>query len=194
VAESQAITFHACSGLLAARRERDWIVLDFPVLVACETSAPAGLAAALGARPLGVYKNEHETWLVELESAATVRALRPDFTGLSRIGAGHCIVTATGDPGAGDSQAAGGIACDFVSRFFAPAFGIDEDPVTGSAHCSLAPFWTERLGRSALVGHQVSRRGGVVKVRMKGDRVEILGQALTVLEGTLRVAPEADRV
>ncbi len=202
VADSHAITFHARSGRLSACRERDWIVLDFPALVARETSAPAGLAAALGARPVGAYRNAHETWLLELEDGATVRELRPDFAGLKRIGAGHCIVTAAGDArggnatagrAAGSSAGAAG-ACDFVSRFFAPAFGIDEDPVTGSAHCTLAPFWAERLGRPELVGHQVSRRGGVIKVRVKGDRVEILGQALTVLEGTLRVAPIPERV
>jgi PhzF family phenazine biosynthesis protein len=179
VADTHAITFHAGSGRLAARRERDWIVLDFPTLVAREMSAPAGLAAALGSRPLGVYRNEHSIWLMELDTAATVRALSPDFAGLQRAGVGACIVTAAGDPG----------ACDFVSRFFAPGHGIDEDPVTGSAHCSLAPFWAERLGRPELVGHQVSRRGGVVKVRVKGERVEILGQARTVFEGSLQVAP-----
>jgi PhzF family phenazine biosynthesis protein len=179
VADSHAITFHSRSGRLAARRERDWIALDFPALVVRAMGAPAGLTAALGVRPVGAYKNERATWLFELDAASTVRDLRPDFTGLVQAGAGHCIVTAAGDPD----------ACDFVSRFFAPSLGIDEDPVTGSAHCSLAPFWADRLGRSELVGHQVSRRGGVIKVRVKGERVDILGQALTVLEGNLHVAP-----
>ena len=179
VADSRSIAFQAGSGRLEARRERDWIVLDFPTLVARERSAPAGLTAALGSRPLGVYRNEHSVWLVELDSAATVCDLAPDIAGLLQAGVGACIVTAAGGAG----------TCDFVSRFFAPDFGVDEDPVTGSAHCSLAPFWAERLGRSDLVGHQVSRRGGVVKVRMKGERVEILGQALTVFAGDLQVAP-----
>jgi predicted PhzF superfamily epimerase YddE/YHI9 len=112
--------------------------------------------------------------LVELDGVAAVRNLEPDFTRLRSFG--PINVTAEGD-GAG--------GCDFVSRFFAPSLGIDEDPVTGVAHCSLAPFWAERLGRDELVGHQLSRRGGVVKVRARGERVDILGQAVTVMRGEI---------
>lgn len=179
VADRDPIVFHGRSGRLAATRERDWIALDFPLLIARRTASPAGLAEALGARPKGVYRNEHSVWLAELDTEAVVRELRPDGSALKRAGVDTCIVTAAGASG----------QCDFVSRFFAPGLGIDEDPVTGSAHCSLAPFWAERLARRELVGHQVSRRGGVVKVRVKDERVEILGQALTVFATDLQVAP-----
>ncbi len=179
VAGSDPIAFRGRSGRLAARRERDWIALDFPLLVARETTAPPGLVEALGAQPRGVYRNDHSDWLAELESEAAVRQLHPDPGALRRAGVDACMVTAAGGSG----------QCDFVSRFFAPGLGIDEDPVTGSAHCTLAPFWGARLGRREMVGHQVSRRGGVVKVRLKAERVEILGQALTVFATDLQVAP-----
>ncbi len=179
VAGASPIVFQARSGRLAAGREGDWIVLDFPLLAVQPVAMPAGLAEALGTRPRGVYRKEGFTWLAELETAAQVRDLRPDGNALMRAGLDSCIVTAAGTPG----------QCDFVSRFFAPGLGIAEDPVTGSAHCSLAPFWAERLGRRELVGHQLSRRGGVIRVRIKHERVEILGQALTVFATDLQVAP-----
>ncbi|MEW6249058.1 MAG: PhzF family phenazine biosynthesis protein [Planctomycetota bacterium] len=176
VAPDLSITFRSQSGPLAARREADWICLDFPLLRVAPVAAPAGLAEALGCAPLSLHRDATYMHVVELESAAAVRDLRPDIRRLHALGLGSCIVTARGDaPG-----------CDFVSRFFAPMFGIDEDPVTGSAHCALAPFWAERLGRSELTGQQVSKRGGVVRVRVRGERVELLGQAVTVIRGELR--------
>ena len=114
-------------------------------------------------------------YLVELESEDQVRALAPDFGTLKQLGVRGVIVTARSGNG----------SCDFVSRFFAPGAGIDEDPVTGSAHCGLAPFWAGRMGKKELIGHQVSQRGGVVRVRLEGDRVKLGGQAVTVLRGEL---------
>jgi predicted PhzF superfamily epimerase YddE/YHI9 len=114
------------------------------------------------------------SWLVELASVSALRAVAPDFRGLSSV-AGHAVIlTARGE---GEH--------DFVSRFFAPKAGVDEDPVTGSAHCSLAPFWSARLGRDDLTGLQLSRRTGIVRVRQRGTRVDLLGQAVTVLRGEL---------
>lgn len=175
VLRQERITFHARSGLLAAHRESDWICLNFPGLPVEESAAPVGLSEALGSRPVGVYRSELPAYVVELDSEKTVRELQPDLAGLGQEGGGVCIVTARSGSG----------ACEFVSRFFGPAIGIDEDPVTGAAHCSLGPYWAERLGKTELTGHQVSKRGGVVRVRVRGDRVDILGQALTVIRGEL---------
>ena len=175
VAPATPLAFHSASGLLTARREGDWIGLDFPAYTPKPLAAPEGLAAALGAEPVGVYRDELGYWLAEFDSAARVRALRPDFARFQAAGVASCTVTAAGDTP----------ECDFVSRFFAPGFGIDEDPVTGSAHCGLGPFWAARLRCNDLTGHQVSKRGGVVKVRVRGGRVELLGQAVTVLRGEL---------
>ena len=175
VSRQEPIQFHAKSGLLVAKRESDWICLDFPALPVEECPGPAGLAEALGAEPVSVHRNQHRALLVELDSEHTVRGLQPDLVHLRTGGVDACIVTAPSDSG----------ACDFVSRFFAPGLGIDEDPVTGAAHCSLAPYWAQRLNKAELVGHQVSKRGGVVRVRARGDRVDLLGQAVTVMRGEL---------
>jgi PhzF family phenazine biosynthesis protein len=175
VSREQAITFHTQSGQLTARREMDWICLDFPALPMEEATIPAGVAEALHCSPLAITKNQQDTYLLELDSEKTVREIQPDFARLGATPPQACIVTA---------RSASGV-CDFVSRFFAPKLGIDEDPVTGAAHCSLAPYWAERLGRNELVGHQVSRRGGVVKIRAHGDRVDLLGRAVTVICGEL---------
>ena len=135
----------------------------------------ASLADALGAQPVSVHRNSQDVYLAELDSQDTVRSLRPNFAQLLAADAGACIVTARGRSG----------QCDFVSRFFAPGLGIDEDPVTGAAHCSLTPYWSRRLDKTEMVGHQVSKRGGVVRVRARGDRVDLLGQAVTVMRGQL---------
>jgi PhzF family phenazine biosynthesis protein len=166
--------FHTRSGLLTCRREGDWITMDFPAKPAQAVEAPDGLERALGVTPRYVGRSQFDL-LVEVDSEAAVRALKPDIGLLASIEARGVIVTAPAD--------ADGI--DFVSRFFAPRAGVDEDPVTGSAHCVLAPFWAARLGRDELVGFQASRRGGVVRVRAAGDRVELAGQAVTVLRGEL---------
>lgn len=168
----EAARFHTASGLLTATREGEWIRMDFPAKPAQEAEAPDGLAAALGAAPVYVGRS-HWDLLVEVEHEAALRALRPDFARLREVEARGVICTARG----GEH--------DFVSRFFAPRVGIDEDPVTGSAHCVLAPYWAAKLGRDALVGYQASRRGGVVRVRAAGERVLLEGRAVTVLRGEL---------
>ena len=170
----QEARFHTRSGLLTAARQGDWISMDFPAKPEQEAPAPDGLERALGVPPVYVGRS-HFDWLVEVESESVVRALAPDLGLLASVDARGVIVTARGGDG----------TYDFVSRFFAPRVGVPEDPVTGSAHCVLAPFWARRLGRDALTGFQASRRGGVVKVRVVGDRVVLGGQAVTVMRGEL---------
>lgn len=171
-ADAQA-RFHTLSGLLTADRDGEWITLDFPAKPEQAAPAPEGMEQALGVRPVYTGRS-HFDWLVEVESEEVVRGLAPDLGLLANVEARGVIVTARGSGGH-----------DFVSRFFAPRAGVPEDPVTGSAHCVLAPFWARRLGRDALTGFQASRRGGVVKVRAAGDRVLLSGQAVTVLRGEL---------
>ncbi|HEX5503625.1 MAG TPA: PhzF family phenazine biosynthesis protein [Thermomicrobiales bacterium] len=174
LAPGERARFHTRSGLLTAGREGEWIWLDFPAEPAEPAPAPADLARALGVAPVWVGKNRFD-YLVEVATEAEVRGLRPDFGLLAAIPTRGVIVT---------SPAASG-EYDFVSRFFGAAVGVNEDPVTGSAHCALAPFWAARLGRDELTGYQASARGGVVRVRARGARVEIGGQAVTVLRGEL---------
>lgn len=165
------------SGWLACRRDGARIAIDLPARPARAAAPPVDdLADRLGARLLWAGTTGSD-WLVELDDAATVRDLAPDLRRLAEIPARGLIVTAASDDP----------AYDFVSRFFAPASGIDEDPVTGSAHACLGPFWGRRLGRRELVGWQASRRGGVVVVNLMGDRVELRGSAVTVLRGELLV-------
>ena len=166
--------FHTRSGLLTAEKRADWIWLDFPATPAEPIEVPAELAAALGARPVSVGRSPFD-FVVELESEDAVRAVRPDFRRLAAIpGRGAVVTSRADDP-----------AFDFVSRYFAPGFGIDEDPVTGSTHCALAPFWSLRLGKTRFRALQVSARGGVLLVELAGDRVRLGGQAITVLRGDL---------
>jgi predicted PhzF superfamily epimerase YddE/YHI9 len=166
--------FHTKSGLLTARRIDDWIELNFPATPAIAATAPDGLAHAIGASPRYVGRSRFD-YLIELESEALVRDLRPDFGRLRQLPVRGVIVTSQATtPG-----------WDFVSRFFAPAAGIDEDPVTGSAHCCLGPFWSGRLGKPTLMARQVSSRGGTVRVTLDGDRVRLAGQAVTVMRGEL---------
>src|SRR6266704_4934048 len=172
--DSQA-RFHTKSGLLTADRRDSWIELDFPATPATAAPPPAGLIEALGATPKFVGRSRFD-YLVEVDSESTVRALAPDLGALGRVEARGVIVT---------SRANGKSGYDFVSRFFAPQSGVPEDPVTGSAHCALAPYWSERLHRAELTGYQASPRGGVVRVRLAGDRVMLGGQAVTVLRGEL---------
>jgi PhzF family phenazine biosynthesis protein len=176
VSRDETITFHPRDGLLTARRQGEWIRMDFPALPLDKCEMPDDLADTLGARPLTVLRNQFPAHLVELDSEKTVRELQPDISRMRNSEFSVCIVTARSDsPG-----------YDFVSRFFAPGVGIDEDPVTGGAHCSLGPYWAKRLGKTELVGHQVSKRGGVVKVRVGEDGVELLGQAVTVMRGEMQ--------
>ncbi|HYW05575.1 MAG TPA: PhzF family phenazine biosynthesis protein, partial [Longimicrobium sp.] len=166
--------FHTLAGLLTARRDGEWITLDFPAKPLVDGAVPEGLEAALGAAPTFVGRSHFDV-LVEVASEDEVRGLRPDFARLGAVEARGVIVTARAEGG----------EYDFVSRFFAPRVGVNEDPVTGSAHCALAPYWAAKLGRSEMVGYQASRRGGTVRVRAAGDRVLLGGRAVTVLRGEL---------
>jgi len=168
--------FHTLSGLLTADRRGDWYEMDFPVKPETPVEIPADLVETLGAnvQVRNIVANQFD-FLVEVTSESIVRAMQPDITRLSKIPVRGVIVTSRSDSR----------DYDFVSRFFAPAVGVNEDPVTGSAHCFLSPYWSERLGRNELVGYQASPRGGVVKVRLDGDRVHLGGQAVTVLRGEL---------
>jgi PhzF family phenazine biosynthesis protein len=168
--------FQTLSGLLTAERKGDWIELDFPARTAEPVEPPAGLLEALGARPVFLGKSRYDYFL-ELPDEDAVRAVAPDFQALRSLPVRGIIVTARGSSN----------PFDFVSRFFAPGSGVDEDPVTGSAHCTLAPYWTARLGRDELLAYQASARGGVVRVRVVRERVRLGGQAVTVLPGGLRV-------
>jgi PhzF family phenazine biosynthesis protein len=166
--------FHTLSGLLTARRIEGGVTMDFPAKPEEETDPPSGLAEALGLEPAYCGRSQFDL-LADVGSEAALRALRPNFAVLRRVEARGVIATAPAQGG----------GYDFVSRFFAPRVGIDEDPVTGSAHCVLAPYWARRLGRDELSAHQASRRGGDVRVRLDGDRVHLAGSAVTVLRGTL---------
>ncbi len=170
----QAARFATRSGALGATRSGDWIDLDFPATPAAACDAPPGLAAALGVTPVHVGQSRFD-YLVEVSNESVVRGVRPDFVALRRLGARGVMVTARGESG----------RFHFVSRFFAPGVGIDEDPVTGSAHCALGPYWAAKLGQNELLAYQASERGGVVRVRVAGDRVVLGGQAVTVLRGAL---------
>jgi predicted PhzF superfamily epimerase YddE/YHI9 len=170
--------FETLSGRLVARAVGDGIELDFPARVAQRVDPVAGLAEALGARAT-FFGRSVDDYLVVLAGEEEVRALAPDFAALAALPVRGVIATAPAAPGRD---------FDFVSRFFAPAVGVAEDPVTGSAHCTLAPYWAERLGRASLVGFQVSRRGGRVGVRLEGERVVLSGAAVTVFAGELAAA------
>lgn len=166
--------FYTLSGLLTAERRGDWIEMDFSAEPARPATAPPELAEALGVTPKHVGKNRMD-YLVEVASEAEVRNLQPNFSLLKTISGRGVIVTSRADSA----------NYDFVSRFFAPNAGIDEDPVTGSAHCCLGPYWGEKLDKDALVGYQASRRSGIVRVRLAGERVQLGGQAVTVLRAEL---------
>jgi PhzF family phenazine biosynthesis protein len=167
--------FHTRSGLLTADRRGDWIELDFPVKIAAPAESPAELLPALGvSSPLSVARNLFD-YLVEIESDEELRALKPDLMMLRKVPVRGVIVTARGSTP----------EFDFISRFFAPGSGIDEDPVTGSAHTALGPYWSARLGKKDMTAYQASARGGVVRVRVNGDRVVLGGQAVTVMRSTL---------
>lgn len=169
-----AARFHTRSGVLTAVWNDGWIEMDFPAMPAEEIEPPAGLAAAIGATPLWVGASTTDI-LVEIADEKKVRTLRPDLAAIAKLDARGVIVTSRAITS----------SVDFVSRFFAPAVGVPEDPVTGSAHCTLAPYWAAKLGKDELVGYQVSPRGGTVRVKPRGDRVVLGGQAVTVLRGTL---------
>jgi PhzF family phenazine biosynthesis protein len=162
--------FHTRSGELRAERQGEWIEMDFPAKTEEAADPPANLAASLGLKPAYVGRNQFD-YLVEVESAAALRAAQPDHSALRKLRVRGVVVTARSDTP----------EFDFISRFFAPGSGVDEDPVTGSTHCCLAPYWAKRLDKTEMVAYQASPRGGVVRVRVNGNRVFLGGQAVTVL-------------
>lgn len=172
------ISFATRSGMLEVRCEQDMIKMNFPAEPATSCEPPNGLAKALGAEILWCGQNRMDH-LVEVASEQTLIELRPDFVSLAKLNTRGIIVT----------TAAQGYKADFISRFFCPALGINEDPVTGSAHCCLAPFWAGRLGRDELTGFQASKRGGVVCCEVVCDRVELSGRAVKIFSGTMSAPP-----
>ena len=174
--DGSEVAFSTRSGVLRAMRKGDEFQLDFPIIVEEKTEPPAGLIESLNVQTRYIGRNKFD-FLVEVESESVVRGLVPDFKQLTTVKCRGVIVTARSDSA----------QFDFVSRFFAPAAGIDEDPVTGSAHCCLAEFWGKRLGKTEMVGYQDSARGGPVEVKVQGDRVFLVGEAVIVAQGELLV-------
>jgi PhzF family phenazine biosynthesis protein len=172
----EAVSFRTVkAGTLTVSRHGDTLAMDFPSRPASPVEAPAGLIDALGGTPHSVLRARD--YLVVYDNAAEVAALKPDFPALAAVkDCWAAIATAPGDNGV-----------DFVSRFFAPAQGVPEDPVTGSSHCTLTPYWAERLGKRTLDARQISRRGGVLRCTQNGDRVTIASQAVLYLEGQISV-------
>ncbi len=166
------VTFHTKSGPLVVKRDGDWIVLDFPARPGVAVSqVPESLVRGVGVAPRALFESEHNL-LAVLESEDQVAELAPDMNALLELE--HSVIaTAPGDD------------CDFVSRYFAPRVGVPEDPVTGSAHCTLTPHWANALGKSRLDARQISNRGGVLRCEAKGARVEIAGQGVLVIRGEL---------
>jgi PhzF family phenazine biosynthesis protein len=174
---AETATFHTQSGILTAQCQGDWIELNFPANRSQPAVASPELMAALEEVTCKTVLENSLGYFVELESEAAVRQLNPNFAAMRSLPVAHVLVT---------SQAEAGSEFDFVSRFFAPGMGIDEDPVTGAAHCCLAPFWRDRLQKDEFLAYQASPRGGVMKVRYDGgDRVFLLGQAVIVMRGEL---------
>jgi PhzF family phenazine biosynthesis protein len=172
----QRVRFHTRSGVLEVARRGEGLALDLPARAPKPAAGPPGLGAALGAEPVETLMARDA--VAVFESAEQVRALRPDLRAIAALeGVFAVCVTAPGTGADGD--------VDFVSRFFAPAKGVPEDPVTGSAHCSLVPYWALRLGRPELRARQVSARGGEIAATLRGDRVELGGRAVVVIRGTM---------
>jgi len=168
------VRFHTRSGVLTAKKKAKWIQLDFPATPPVPCEAPTYLLDAFKASGSPAFKSIFD-YMVVLEKPSKLRGLKPDFRLLNAIETRGVIVTSPSDePGV-----------DFLSRFFAPGVGVPEDPVTGSAHCALAPYWAGRLGKQKLVGRQASSRSGIVQVEVAGDRVHLGGQAVTVVKGTI---------
>lgn len=173
--QRESVVFHSISGPLPVRRTAAGYVLDFPARLSETVVAPPQLVAALGVAPVEVHVNTFN-YMALLPSEKAVRELSPDLAAIARLDRSGVIVTAAGhDP------------YDFISRYFAPAKGIPEDPVTGGAHCMLVPYWAEKLGRSELRAYQASPRGGEIVCRLKGPRVELEGACVFYLEGTAEI-------
>ncbi len=174
----QPANFQTLSGWITCHQEEDWIVMDFPAVEPVSCTEPDGLAAALGCDLLAIRRN-HMDFLIEVQDEVVLRSLQPDFAALSKLPVRGVIVTCRG----------ASKSWDFMSRFFAPAVGVNEDPVTGSAHCALGPYWGEKLGKKELTAFQASERGGVVKMELRSGRVLLSGQAVLMSEMTLRHWP-----
>lgn len=173
--EDEEIRFSSKAGILAVRKKGDWITMNFPLYPLEKRDIPADFARLTGKKPLGLYRAGYGWTLALLGDEEEVRSISPDFQAMRHSEFGDLIVTApSSDP-----------AFDFCVRCFAPALGINEDPVTGSAHCALVPFWNGKTGKTRFVSHQVSKRGGILKVELTGNRVEIAGQAITVYRAEL---------
>jgi len=177
--DQSVLRFQTRSGELTVEKQGDRYVMDFPSRPASPADAPAGLIEAIGATPKEILKSRD--YLLVFESETQVKALRPDIKALKNVDAHGVIVTAPGD------------TSDLVSRFFAPAVGVDEDPVTGSTHCMLIPYWAERLGKNELFARQVSSRGGELFCELRGDRVTIAGNAVLYLKGEIYVETGAEK-
>ncbi len=169
------VIFDSASGPLTVNRTEAGYVMDFPVRRSASVATPPALVEALGVDPVEVVVDAFN-YLALLESAQVVRELAPEFSAIARLDRGGVIVTAPGDG-----------PYDFVSRYFAPAKGIPEDPVTGGAHCALAPYWAQRLHKTAFRAYQASRRGGEILCRLQGDRVELEGSCVFYLEGEVEI-------
>ena len=170
----ETIIFHTKSGVLTCEQKEEWIEMNFPIARESSAAPPEVLVEGLGLMPRYVGKSEFD-YLVEVDSEAAITSLVPDFQRLQMVPMRGCIVTAHSD----DPE------YDFISRFFAPRLGVNEDPVTGSAHCCLGPFWAKRLRKEELTAYQASPRGGVVRMRMLGERIVLGGKAVTVMQGDL---------
>jgi PhzF family phenazine biosynthesis protein len=169
------VVFHTASGPLPVHRAEGGYVMNFPARPSDPVAAPAGLVQALGVVAVEVFVNSFN-YMAVVDSVRALRGLAPDMTAVARLDRPGVIVTAPGDG-----------AYDFVSRYFAPAKGIPEDPVTGAAHCMLMPYWAKRLGKTALTAFQASRRGGKVLCRLVGDRVELEGGCVFYLQGEVEI-------
>jgi len=174
---NEVISLHSKAGELTIRKNGEWITMNFPAYPVNKAEIPSEFESIIGKRPEEFYRSAYGWTLALLNSEEEVRKLAPDFSRMKNSEFGDLIVTALSDDP----------AYDFCLRCFAPALGIDEDPVTGSAHCALVPFWHSRTGKKDFVSHQVSKRSGILKVSLKGERVEISGQAVTILKADLFV-------
>lgn len=169
--------FYSKAGMLTLRFSNKWIVMNFPVYPAAPVKVPKNIKSLIRIEPAGLYRSTHGWALALLKTESELRSMRPDFEAMKNSPYGDLIVTSPSD----DSR------FDFCVRCFAPALGINEDPVTGSAHCTLAPFWHDITGKTEFISHQVSRRGGILKVSLRDNRVEISGKAKTIFKADLLV-------
>ena len=173
--QGEEIVFHSRSGELRVQKSGDQMVMNFPADIISEVSIPEALAASFNITPRSAYKGKTD-YLLIYESESDIQNLTPDFSLMRKTEARGVIVSAPGDE------------VDFVSRFFAPLAGVDEDPVTGSAHTTLTPFWVNQLGKNPLSARQISARGGVLACRLEGERVFLTGQAQLYLTGNIYIS------